>query len=946
MEYLNDFDTDICCLTETWLRKGDTAKIAEIKELGYNIQHKSRAGRGGGVAIVYKKNLKVNRQNTKSYKSFEHIECVVDSNYHGILRLCCIYRSGTAEKANVSDFCNEFDEYLEYLMHLPGKLLIAGDFNIHMEDPEHPDTKRFKSVLFQHNLTQHVSESTHINHGILDLVLTRNHTTKTDNLDVNDMQIVQTVTSSDHFFIGFRCTFPSERCHDHILISARRLKSIDIISFKNDLIDSDLSDPSKYIDANNAMDTYNRVLTQTLEKHAPLKDFRIKPDQDPWMNTECQKARSVRRKAERDNKRLKTEESRNAWLQASKHAEAIINSTRDRFYQEKLEASKHDRKKTYSIVEHLIDRSIVKSLRPNNKSDEDIADEMSCFFKEKVEKIYSAIEASHQTDLVDQDKNCLFVGKPLENFSLITEQDLIDTITELNKKECENDPIPLKLLVKCLEEVKNILLFIVNDSLATGTFPKSLKEALVKPAIKDQNGDCNDYKNYRPISNLAFVSKIIEKTVHKQLCEHLAKHDLHAQNQSGYRSDHSCETATLAVYNDLLRVSDAKSKIILLLLDLSAAFDTVCHSRLLWKLKGQFGIEGNVLKWFTSYLNNRSFSVSIGKSRSKRCFLRIGVPQGSILGPILFILYTKGLEKIARKHGFWIHLYADDTQLYIEFNPLSQHFMDIETKIIECLNEVKNWMIQNKLQLNQNKTETLVVQTRNNFESWSVDRMSLGDRESITPSAVVKSLGVLFDEYLTFDSHISSVIQSCNIQLRNLRAVASKLDFDLRKQLIHCLVFSKLDYCNGLLYGLPDYQIKRLQKVQNSCVRFLFGKRVGKWESLKPFLKEAHFLPVKQRIDFKIALMTFKCINNIAPTYLKNCIKVKDQSLKSLRNENDYFLLNVPPIPNYKRTDRSFCYAAPSVWNNLPYNMRTCTDISIFKKQLKTFLFERAFEKM
>ncbi|KAL5257837.1 hypothetical protein ACHWQZ_G012694 [Mnemiopsis leidyi] len=153
-----------------------------------------------------------------------------------------------------------------------------------------------------------------------------------------------------------------------------------------------------------------------------------------------------------DNKRLKTEESRNAWLQASKHAEAIINSTRDRFYQEKLEASKHDRKKTYSIVEHLVDRSIVKSLRPNNKSDEGIADEMSCFFKEKVEKIYSAIEASHQTDLVDQDKNCLFVGKPLENFSLITEQDLIDTITELNKKECESDPIPLKLLVKCLEE--------------------------------------------------------------------------------------------------------------------------------------------------------------------------------------------------------------------------------------------------------------------------------------------------------------------------------------------------------------------------------------------------------------------------------------------------------------------------------------------------------------
>ena len=930
-------------MNETWLRKGDTSKISEIKELGYNIQHVSRPGRGGGVAVAFKKNMYLTKCKKDSYKSFEHIECTLKSSSSEFLRIICIYRPGTGLHSKVSEFCEDFDDYLNNIMKKHGKILIAGDFNIHLEDANHPDTVRFLSVINQHSLKQHVNEPTHIGGGTIDLVLTRDLIN--ERLDIGDIQVFITNSSSDHFLIKFPCRFIHSKITEKRKVSGRKVGDINLENFKHDLMTSDLNDSNKFINVDHATNLYNCELSRLLNKHAPLIEFQIREGQPDWLDTQCQKAKKHRRKCERLNKKENTEASRIAYATACKQAATVISLCRDAYYKDKLSLCKNDKKKTYSLVNHLMDKSTCSNAFPRNKEESVIAKEMKNHFHNKVQDIYSEIENSDSSGSPTRLPS--FNGQNLHQFKCVDDQMLISVIGELSKKECELDPIPLKLLLKCLPELRKILLFIINVSLTEGHFPCILKEALIRPRVKDINGDLDNLNNYRPISNLPFLSKLLEKCVQKQLCSHLDKNNLHAEFQSGYRTNHSCETATLAMYNDLLCLTDAKSKVIILLLDLSAAFDTVCHKLLLGKLSENYGVSGSVLKWFASYLKDRSFFVKVMNSRSGQCFLRIGVPQGSILGPILFILYTKELEVIAKRHGFKIHLYADDTQIYIEFNPLYDDYNDIENRIIKCFEEISLWMNQNKLKLNASKTKAMAVSSRYDLETdeSSLISIKLSTSETIECSYIVKSLGIYFDQHLTFDHQISDVVKICNMNLRNLWIIGSKLSFDLKKQLIHCLIFSKMDYCNGLYYKLPAYQLKRLQKLQNSCVRFLYGNRIKKFDRITPFLKEAHFLPVKERINFKIGLMIFKSINNVVPNYLKESIIMKGQLNISLRNENDYFLLESPAIPHLNQTDRGVFHAAPKIWNSLPYELRSLNDVNMFKKNLKTYLFNVAFNE-
>jgi len=456
---------------------------------------------------------------------------------------------------------------------------------------------------------------------------------------------------------------------------------------------------------------------------------------------------------------------------------------------------------------------------------------------------------------------------------------------------------------------------------------------------KKPNLDVDDLKNYRPISNLTYLSKLLEKVVHKQLVDYASENNLFAKFQSGYRKFHSCETAVTKIHNDVLIMTDKQENVVLLLLDLSAAFDTISHDLLLKKLKYAYGIKGNAIAWLRSYLSDRKFKVKVKNSSSSGCTLEIGVPQGSILGPLLFILYTRDLESIVTKYGFTIHFYADDTQVYFSFDVHSTN-PDL-TLIKECFSEIKKWMALNYLKLNDGKTEFLDI----GYYVSPITSIDLGEEVSLEPVEKAKNLGFIFDHRMSLCDQINAVSQVCYLNLRNLKRIASRLSYDLRVQLVHSNILSMIDYCNSVYGGLTEKNLFKLQKIQNNAVRFIYGLYGKKRRaSITPLLKKLHFLPVKYRIQFKVAMLVFKCVNNLAPEYLTAFISLREVKRRSSRLDDDFYLLKTPTPPRFTRTQAAFSYYGPSIWNGLPYQLRCLTDIIEFKKHLKTYYFNVAFE--
>lgn len=929
--YVLSHNFDIFLLSETWLSACIHNFMIDIP--GYSLFRLDRVtGKGGGVAIYVRncnniKHIKViETDNTFGIENL-WITCKINGN-----KVCigCIYRPPDTNYRSLQFL----EDILAEILISSDNVFCLGDFNLNYLNKSTVEFKYLETLLESFSLTQIIKKPTRV---------TQESSTLIDYILVNKPNIilrsnvVNMAQFSDHHLIYCLVDMPVVRNNNPKSIIVRDMKNINLEIFEMDARNIDWYRVEEFESIDDKVSFLNAKILQLFNFHAPERKIRITKKLNPWITPNIKHMMKLRDKALSEYRsslrdihltRIQTEGKWAYYKEMRNFVTASIRREKQAYIQNVL----NQNHKNSQILWQTLNKLNVHKKYCNDEIPDElkVPDTINQYFINSVSKT-SADPAN-----IDFFNNNIYseVNSTME-LHTVTTAEVVNIILRIKTNAKGIDEISSEMLKMCITycaECADAVTYIINFALKENVMPACWKHALVIPVPKkDKVSVLNDL---RPISILPVLSKVIERIVYFQLKKHVDVHNILPSRQSGFRPGFSTTTALLDLTDDMLRAVDDAKVTVTVMLDYSKAFDCLDHKLLLAKLK-YYGISVNALGWFETYLRHRQQQVQVTVSGSKISsdILQItrGVPQGSILGPLLFVIYTADIHHIVHSN---MHLYADDCQLYESFN-----FETRQTainKINVDLNEIHNWSVKNALSLNPLKTTVIMTGTEQQRKKINIENMLLLDNISLAVKDNCKNLGLIFDKNLSFSQHVTKLIQSAYGRLKSVYKYKFVLSTPIKLKLVESLVLSLFDYCD-VVYGpcLSIYDQNRIQQVQNSCMRF--AANVNRRDHITPYLQHHNWTKMNIRRDIHYCCLIHKIIQTSKPPYLKSKLVFGDDTFDRVRRDN-YFM----HIPRHSTSSfkGSYSYRASYIYNSLPMSIKGISNFGRFKSKLKEHFME------
>ena len=506
---------------------------------------------------------------------------------------------------------------------------------------------------------------------------------------------------------------------------------------------------------------------------------------------------------------------------------------------------------------------------------------------------------------------------------LMSVKDVISYIGSLkNKTSCGFDEISPQILKLSTPFIADSLTYLLNLCLSKNYFPDEFKYAKIIPLYK--KGDSNDVNNYRPISLLPAISKVLERHMHIHLTHFIDTYSLLHDSQSGFRKHHSCETTLCKITDSWLRDINNRLAVGVIFIDLTKAFDLINHDVLIHKLK-IYGFDDSCMQLFKSYLSNRTQSVYLRGVNSFKTCTRRGVPQGSILGPVLFSLYINDLPLVI-PHAK-CNLFADDTSLH----HASFNIDDINHCLNASMTSIDNWCNANDMIIHPEKNESMLVCTRQKRQRMKEKRLNIKYKDSIIRQVSEhRLLGVIIDHNLNWQEHVSFLIKHVSSTVFQMSQIKNFLNEHSRRLFYFSFIQSRLNYCSIIWGNCPSSTLKPLVSLQKRSVKMI-SKIKSSDRSMTKIFKEHNILPLSSLIKYNTLVLMHKVVHQVCPQYIRSLFCFKNQR---------YSYRAIVPKTNIDLFKMSLSFRGSKEWNTLPYSFRQLPVLSVFKSRLKVLIFD------